>query len=66
MHPFTAYVEWDLATPLYVGTVPGVPGARTQAASLDELRTNRHAVLALCLEEYAGALEDLPRFGGLQ
>lgn len=66
MPTFTAYVEWDPETHLYVGTVPGVPGAHTQAASLDELQRNLQEVLALCLEEYQGALEDLPRFVGVQ
>ena len=36
---------------LYVGIVPGVPGAHTQAPSLDELRANLQEVLELCLEE---------------
>lgn len=44
---FTAYVEWDPETGLYVGTVPGVPGAHTQAASLDELRRNLQEVLSM-------------------
>jgi len=51
---------------LYVGTVPGIPGAHTQAATLDELRKNMKEVLELCLEEYKGSLDDLPRFVGLQ
>jgi len=51
---FSAYVEWDPDTRLYVGTVPGVAGAHTQAATLDELRGNLKEVLELCLEEYAG------------
>jgi len=63
---FTAYVEWDPETELYVGIIPGVPGAHTQGASLDELRNNLREVLALCLEEYQGNLEDLPQFVGLQ
>jgi len=63
---FSAYVEWDPDTRLYVGTVPGVPGAHTQAATLDELRVNLKEVLELCLEEYSGSLEDLPHFVGLQ
>ncbi len=66
MKTFTAYVEWDPATQLYVGIVPGVPGAHTQAATLDELQQNLKEVLELCLEEYTGPLEDLPRFVGLQ
>jgi predicted RNase H-like HicB family nuclease len=36
----TAYIELDRETGLYVGIVPGIPGAHTQAASLDELRAN--------------------------
>ena len=54
MTTFSAYVEWDPDTRLYVGTVPGVAGAHTQAATLDELRGNLKEVLELCLEEYAG------------
>jgi predicted RNase H-like HicB family nuclease len=61
---FTAYVEWDPETNLYVGIVPGIPGAHTQAASLDELRENLKEVLELCREE--GNLEDAPRFVGIQ
>ena len=63
---FTAYVEWDADTRLYVGTVPGLPGAHTQAATLDELRSNLSEVVALCLETYQGDIQDLPRFVGLQ
>jgi len=33
MRTFTAYVEYDPATSLYVGIVPGLRGAHTQAAS---------------------------------
>ncbi len=48
---FTAYVEWDPETQLYVGIVPGISGAHTQAATLDELRQNLKEVLELCFEE---------------
>ncbi len=51
MRTFSAYVEWDPETRLYVGTVPGIPGAHTQGASLDELRDNLKEVLELCLEQ---------------
>ncbi len=54
MKTFSAYVEWDPDTRLYVGTVPGIPGAHTQAATLDELRGNLKEVLELCLEESSG------------
>ena len=66
MRSFTAYIEWDTKTKLYVGSVPGIPGAHTQGATLDELQRNLREVLELCLEEYAGPIEDLPRFIGLQ
>ena len=66
MRSFTAYIEWDTETKLYVGIVPGIPGAHTQGATLDELQRNLREVMELCLEEYAGPIEDLPRFIGLQ
>lgn len=66
MRTFSAYVEWDPETKLYVGIVPGIPGAHTQGATLDELQNNLKEVLELCLQEYQGSLEDLPRFVGLQ
>ena len=66
MTNLTAYVEQDPETLLYVGTVPGVPGAHTQAASLDELRANLEEVIGLLLEEDAGLRERLPRFVGVQ
>ncbi len=66
MKTFTAYIEWDTETNLYVGIVPGIPGAHTQGATLDELQTNLKEVLELCLEEYKGSTDDLPMFMGLQ
>jgi predicted RNase H-like HicB family nuclease len=66
MKTFTAYIEWDPETKLYVGIVPGIPGAHTQASTLDELRKNLKEVLELCLEEEEVSLEELPQFIGLQ
>jgi predicted RNase H-like HicB family nuclease len=63
---FSAYIEWDPESRLYVGIVPGVPGAHTQGASLDELHENLKEVLELCIEEYEGPLENLPQFVWLQ
>jgi len=62
---FIAYIEWDPETKLYVGIIPGIPGAHTQAEKLDELRENLKEVLELCLEEYK-ELNDLPKFIGIQ
>ena len=55
MRTFTAYIEWDPEAELYVGIVPGVPGAHTQGATLDKLHNNLREVLELCLEEARGA-----------
>ncbi len=38
MKSFTAVMERDSETGLYVGFVPGFPGAHSQGATLDELR----------------------------
>jgi len=51
MPTLTAYIEKDPETGLYVAIVPGIPGAHTQAATLDELQENLKEVLELCLEE---------------
>lgn len=66
MKTFTAYVEIDPDTGLYVGIIPGLPGAHTQAASLDELRANLKEVIELCIGEFEGKTDDLPKFVGLQ
>jgi predicted RNase H-like HicB family nuclease len=66
MRTFTAYIEWDPESRLYVGSVPGIPGAHTQGSSLDELQENLKEVLELCLEELGEKVQDLPRFVGLQ
>jgi len=66
MRSFAAYIEWDPETKLYMGIVPGIPGAHTQGVNLDELRENLIEVVQLCLEEGAIITEDLPHFVGLQ
>ncbi len=66
MRTFIAYIEFDPETNLYVGIVPGIPGAHTQGATLDELQENLREVLELCLEECEGPIENLPRLVGLQ
>jgi len=48
---FTAVVEKCPDTGLYVGYVPGFPGAHTQAATLDELQRNLREVIEMLLEE---------------
>jgi predicted RNase H-like HicB family nuclease len=47
--------------------IPNVPGAHTQAATLDELHHNLQEVLELCLEELTEEeLNALPEFVGVQ
>ena len=48
---FTAVVEKDIDTGLYVGYVPGFAGAHTQAETLDELRENLREVVEMLLED---------------
>ena len=66
MKTFIAYVQFDPESRLYVGVVPGIRGAHTQAATLDELQKNLKEVLQLCLEESQVDEEELPHFAGLQ
>jgi len=66
MKQFVSYIEYDPETELYVGIVPGIPGAHTQAATLDELNRNLKEVLELCLQEFDGSVDDLPKFVGVQ
>ena len=48
---FTAVVERDPDTGLFVGYVPGLPGAHSQASSLDELNSNLREVIEMLLED---------------
>ncbi len=57
MRKFTAVVERCSETGLYVGYVPGFPGAHTQAASLDELNDNLREVIEMLLEDGEPPLE---------
>ena len=57
MRTFTAVVEKCADTGLYVGYVPGFPGAHAQAETLDELRENLHEVIEMLLEDGDPRLE---------
>lgn len=57
MQTYTAVVEKCPETGLFVGFVPGFPGAHTQGESLDELRENLHEVLSMLLEDGEPRLE---------
>ncbi len=57
MKSYTAVVERSQETNLYVGFVPGFPGAHSQAASLDELNANLQEVIAMLLEDGEPAVD---------
>ncbi|MGI9141051.1 MAG: type II toxin-antitoxin system HicB family antitoxin [Gemmatimonadaceae bacterium] len=57
MRTFTAVVERDSDTGLYVGHVPGFPGAHSQGATKEELRENLHEVIEMLLEDGDPRLE---------
>jgi predicted RNase H-like HicB family nuclease len=63
---FTAYIEYDQETKLYVGIVPSISGAHTQGENLDELQHNLKEVLELCLEEMGEDVNNLSQFVGIQ
>jgi len=57
MRTFTAVIEKDSVTGLYVGFVPGFPGAHSQAEGLDELQVNLKEVISMLLEDGEPKLE---------
>lgn len=65
-YQFTAHIGREQETGLYYGIVPTLPGAHTQAESLDELHQNLKEVIALCLEELDPDEYDVSEFVGLQ
>lgn len=57
MRTFTAVVERDPETKLFVGYIPGFAGAHSQGATRDELQANLREVVAMLLEEGEPQLE---------
>lgn len=51
MQTYVAVVEHCADTGLYVGCVPGFPGAHSQGRTLDELNANLKEVVAMLTEE---------------
>ena len=51
MKAFTAVIERCAETGLYVGFVPGFPGAHSQGESLDELHHNLREVIEMLMED---------------
>ena len=51
MQTFDILVERDPETRIFVGSVPGWPGAHSQGETLDELENNLREVIAMLLED---------------
>lgn len=51
MRTFTVVIERCPETGLFVGYVPGFPGAHSQGETLDELSGNMSEVIAMLLED---------------
>lgn len=51
MKNYTAVIEKCPDTGMYIGYVPGFPGAHSQGASLDELSANLKEVIEMLLED---------------
>lgn len=63
MRAFTAIIEKCSETGLYVGLVPGFPGAHTQGESLDELQSNLQEVITMLMDENGSRNAFLPLAG---
>ena len=57
MKSFTAVIEKDAQTGIYVGYVPGWPGAHSQGDTVEELRNNLAEVISILLEDGEPKLE---------
>jgi len=64
MRTYNVVIERDPETGIYVGSVPGWPGAHSQGGSLDELHDNLREVIAMLLEDGEPVLES--EFVGVQ
>ncbi|HUF08393.1 MAG TPA: type II toxin-antitoxin system HicB family antitoxin [Rhodothermales bacterium] len=51
MKTYTAVVERDHETGLFVGYVPGFPGAHSQGETVEELRENLVEAISMLLED---------------
>lgn len=51
MRVYTAIIEKCKETGLYIGSVPGFPGAHSQGETLDELNANLKEVIEMLLED---------------
>lgn len=67
IYNFTAEIIQDNEINQFIGIVPGLPGAHSQASTLDELYSNLQEVIRLCLMELSDDEKaELPKFVGTQ
>ena len=57
MKTYTAIIEKDRETNIYVGYIPGFSGAHSQGETIDELQKNLKEVIEMLLEDEAPNLE---------
>ena len=57
MRSFSVVIERCPETGLYVGSVPGFPGAHSQGETLEELRENIREVITMLFEDGEPTLE---------
>lgn len=57
MRAFTAVIERCSDTDLFIGYMPGFPGAHSQGETLDELQHNLVEVIGMLLEDGEPKLE---------
>ena len=57
MKTYSAVIQRDPDTGLFVGYVPGFPGAHSQASTLEELDANLREVISMLLEDGEPELE---------
>lgn len=64
MRTYSAVIERCPQTKVFVGFVPGFPGAHSQGETLDELNRNLQEVIAMLLEDGEPNMES--EFVGVQ
>lgn len=64
MRNYSAVIERCPQTKLFVGFVPGFPGAHSQGETMDELNHNLQEVISMLLEDGEPSLES--EFVGIQ
>ena len=65
IYNFPAEIIWDEEIRQYIGIVPILPGAHTQAGTIEKLHNNLREVIQLCLEELTDEEKaELPKYIG--